>query len=551
MMKSKITKIILFAVVALAFLLRVYKVDSVPPSLNWDETSIGYNAYSILKSGRDEWGGLLPLNFKSYGEYKLPVQIYASIPGIAVFGLNELGVRITPVIYGTLTVLLLFFLAKEILKNYRVGILSAFLLAISPWHIQLTRASFESSFSVFWVVLGVWLFIKGFRDRKFWLWSIIPFVISIYTYNAARVFSPLFIFVLFLIYRKEVLKNFKIFAIGFFIFAASMIPIITFFFSGQATARLKLVSIIDDPGFVQRINKARGATNLPAPLPKLIHNKATHFAYVFTGNYLAHFTPDFLFIKGAGHKQHHVQEVGELYAIQAPFILFGLFFLFKTKNPWRGLLLSWLLLTFIPVAITVDSIPNALRTILAVIPYEILTALGFWEAYRLFRKDKLGRWALILTSVLLLLFQFGTYLNNYYNIYPKAYSRDWQYGYKEAVKYIGEHKSDYDLIVFSRTYGEPHMFTLFFLNWDPVGYQNDPMLNRYEANDWVWVLNFDKFYFPDLGDAGTRYQDIVSANPDKRILFIGKSGDFPDSLPRLLTIDFLNGDRAFDIVESK
>ena len=169
-MNSKITKIVLFAVLALAFFLRVYKVNSIPPSLNWDETSIAYNAYSILKSGRDEWGRLLPLNFKSYGEYKLPAQIYASIPGIAVFGLNELGVRITPVIYGTLTVLLLFFLAKEISKSYRVGILSAFLLAISPWHIQLTRASFESSFSVFWVVLGVWLFIKGFRDRKFWVW---------------------------------------------------------------------------------------------------------------------------------------------------------------------------------------------------------------------------------------------------------------------------------------------------------------------------------------------------------------------------------------------
>lgn len=550
-MNSKITKIVLFAVLALAFFLRVYKVDSIPPSLNWDETSIAYNAYSILKSGRDEWGRLLPLNFKSYGEYKLPAQIYASIPGIAVFGLNELGVRITPVIYGTLTVLLLFFLAKEISKSYKVGMLSAFLLAISPWHIQLTRASFESSFSVFWVVLGVWLFIKGFRDRKFWLWSIIPFVISIYTYNAARVFTPLFIFVLFLIYRKEILKNFKIFAVGFFIFAASMVPIITFFFSGQATARLKLVSIIDDPGFVQRINKARGATDLPVPLPKLIHNKATHFAYVFTGNYLAHFTPNFLFVEGAGHKQHHVQGIGELYAIQAPFILFGLYFLFKTKNPWKGLLLSWLLLTFVPVAITVDSIPNALRTILAVIPYEIITALGFWEAYRLFGKGKTGRWVLVLASVLLLLFQFRVYLNNYYNIYPKAYSRDWQYGYKEAVSYVGEHYNDYDLIVFSRTYGEPHMFMLFFLNWDPVSYQNDPMLNRYEANDWVWVLNFDKFYFPDLGDAGTKYQDIIRANPDKRILFIGKSGDFPNSLPRLLTIDFLNGDRAFDIVESK
>src|SRR5512146_556963 len=114
MVNRRIKIIIVVLVVALAFFLRFYKVTVDPPSLNWDETSIGYNAYSILKTGHDEWGKFLPLHFKSYGEYKLPAQIYASIPGIAIFGLNEFGVRITPVVYGALTILFLFFLAKEI-----------------------------------------------------------------------------------------------------------------------------------------------------------------------------------------------------------------------------------------------------------------------------------------------------------------------------------------------------------------------------------------------------------------------------------------------------
>jgi len=108
--------LLLGLVVLSAFFLRFYQVTKVPPSLNWDEVSIGYNAYSILKTGKDEWGVPFPLNFRSYGEYKLPVQIYASIPGIAVFGLNELGVRITPVIYGTLTVLLIFSLPRKFLQ---------------------------------------------------------------------------------------------------------------------------------------------------------------------------------------------------------------------------------------------------------------------------------------------------------------------------------------------------------------------------------------------------------------------------------------------------
>jgi len=548
-MKKALLPALVVLVTILAFVLRFYGVTQNPPSLNWDEASISYNAYSILNTGRDEWGKLLPVHFKSYGEYKLPAQVYASIPGIAIFGLNEFGVRITPVIYGTLTVLLLFLLAKELFKNRWIGLLSAFFLAISPWHIQLTKASFESSFSVFWVTLGAWLFTKGFTNKKYWLLSVVPFVISIYTYNAARVFTPLFLIALFLFYRKEIFKSTKTVFLGLLIFALSMIPLASFMISGEATARLQLVSITDDPGFTLRINEARGSTNLPEPLPRLIHNKVTHFVYVFAGNYLSHFTPDFLFINGAGHKQQHVQGIGEFYWIQAPFILVGLYLMFRKKNKWRWFLTSWLLLAFIPVSVTVDSIPNALRTLLAAIPYQIFTAFGVYEAFRVLSRKNIVRWAIVGASVIVLGFSFKGYLNNYYNIYPALYSRDWQYGYKQVVTYIKDHYADYDLIVFSRTYGEPHMFTLFFLNWSPAKYQNDPNLDRFEANNWIWVLKFDKFYFPDLGDSGTRYQDIVNANPGKKILFIGKSGDFPDNLPRLLTVDFLNGNRAFDIVE--
>jgi 4-amino-4-deoxy-L-arabinose transferase-like glycosyltransferase len=502
-----------------------------------------------LKTGRDEWGKFLPLHFESYGEYKLPAQIYASIPGIAIFGLSEFGVRITPVIYGALTVLFLYLLAKEMFDNEWVALFSSFLLAISPWHIQLTRVSFESSFSVFWVTVGAWFFVKGFANKKYWVVSIIPFIISIYTYNATRVFTPLFLFSIILIYKNEVLKNIKVFIICFLLFTLSMIPLVNFFTSGDATARLRLVSITDDPGFEQRINVARGSTHLPEPLPRLIHNKVTHYVYVFVGNYLSHFTPDFLFIRGAVHKQQNVQGIGELYAVQAPFILIGLYFLFRKKNKWKWFLVSWLLLTFIPVSATVDSIPNALRTLLAVIPYQIITAFGFYETYTMFSRKNFVRRTIVAVSIIILAISLGGYLNNYYNIYPKLYSRDWQYGYKQVALYIKEHYKDYDLIVFSRTYGEPHMFTLFFLNWDPGKFQNDPNLDRFEANKWIWVLKFDKFYFPDLGDTGTRYQDVVKVNQGKKILFIGKSGDFPDSLPRLLTVNFLNGDNAFDIVE--
>jgi len=542
---------LLAGIVLLAFFLRFYKVTEIPPSLNWDEVSIGYNAYSILKTGRDEWGVFLPIHFKAYGEFKLPVQIYASIPGIAIFGLNELGVRITPVIYGTLTVLFLFFLTRALFKKDEIGFMAAFFLGVSPWHIQLTRASFESSFAAFWIVLGLWFLVKGFDKHKWIIFSIIPLAVSIYTYNSARIFTPFFLLAIVFIYRQTFLKFRKEIIISILIFIAAMLPLVPSLFSGERTARFKLVSVTDDPGLIPRINESRGKSSLPWPLPRLIHNKVTYVSFYVTQNYLAHFNPDFLFISGAPHKQHHVQGVGELYWVQAPFLFLGLYFLFKKRHPFKWLVILGILIAFIPVSITNDSIPHALRTLIAVPFYAILTGFGIYETYLFLKNKKKLINAVLLVVFILFVINFVIYLNNLFNLYSKNYSRDWQYGYEQAVEYIEEHSGEYDEIVFSRTYGEPHMFTLFFLNYDPVKYQTNPNLIRYESFDWVWVLKFDKFYFPDLGDKGTTFTDIVARNPDKKLLFIGKPGDFPKEWQRLNKISFLNNNPAFDIVEKK
>ncbi|MEK7061614.1 MAG: glycosyltransferase family 39 protein, partial [Patescibacteria group bacterium] len=534
--------------IGLSFFLRIYKVTSVPPSLNWDEVSIAYNAYSILKTGRDEWDRFLPLHFKSYGEYKLPVQVYSSIPGVLIFGLNEFGVRITPVIYGTLTVLILYFLVQEAFRKKGVSLISAFLLAVSPWHIQLTRASFESSFALFWVVMGIWFFLKGLKKPKWLIFSVLPFAVSVYTYNSARVFTPLFLFVLMVLFRKYFWEKRKWFLVSGIVFAILMVPLVPFVLSGEASARYKLVSITDEKGLIPRINERRGASTLPWILPRAVHNKVTYLSFYFARNYLAHFTPDFLFIRGAGHRQHHVQGVGELYWFQAPFLLLGLYYLFRKKDRNLKVLLPWLLLAFVPVAMTNDSIPNALRTLIAAPVYQILTAVGLYE-FLLKIKDKKLMTAAVIISLVLFIINFYMFSTNLYNLYPIRYSKDWQYGNKQVVTYIKENQDKYDLVTFTRHYGEPHMFTLFYLKYDPAKFQNSPNLDRFETFDWVRVLRFDKYYFPDLGDKGTQYQDVINANPEKKILFIGKPGDFPVYIPRLLTVNFLNGDVAFEVVE--
>lgn len=552
-MKSK-TYLILGLIIVLAFFLRFYKVTEIPPSLNWDEVSIGYNAYSVLKTGRDEWGEWLPVHFKSYGEYKLPGQIYASIPAIALLGLNDFSIRITPVLYGTFTVLLLYLLTLALFKRKMAALSAAFLLAISPWHIQLTRGSFESSFATMWIILGIWFVVKGFSEKKWFIWSMIPFAIALYTYNTARVFVPLFLFVLVVLYFKDFWKVKKTIIIAMVFFFVMMIPFIQFVLSGGGNARFKLVSITDDPGLIPRIEERRNNSDLPSPLPQLIHNRVSYVGVYFARNYISHFSPQFLFLDGAPHKQHHVQGVGELYIIQLPLLLIGLYLLFSKKNKFRYMLISWPLLTLIPVAITQDSMPHALRTLIMMPFFQIISGLGvvgsidwintqkFWDR----KKVLIG--ALSISAVVLFI-NFGVYLYQYYVVYPVMYSRDWQYGNKAVVDFINERKDNYDLVVYTRHYGEPHMFTLFYSSYPPEKYFNDPQLERFETFDWVRVLHFNKFYFPDLGDNGTQYNDIVAANPGKRILFAGKPGDFPIDAKKIKDVKFLNGREAFEIVE--
>ena len=189
MSKSKL--IILIGVVFLAAFLRFYQLGINPPSLAWDEAALGYNAYSIGETGRDEFGRFLPYDyFASFGDYKPPLYVYAAVLPVKIFGLNEFAVRFPSAFFGTLTVLLTYFLVKELfpkLKDSWLPEIAAFFLAISPWHTQLSRAAWEANLASFFVVLGVLLFLKSLKGRGWFLiLSGLAFVATFYTFNSSR-----------------------------------------------------------------------------------------------------------------------------------------------------------------------------------------------------------------------------------------------------------------------------------------------------------------------------------------------------------------------------
>ena len=106
---------LLLGLIIFIFLLtRLYRISDIPPSLYWDEASIGYNGYSISKTLKDEWGDFLPIHFRAFGEFKLPVYIYSVVPFIKIFGLNALSVRLPAVLFSLGVVIITFFLTKKL-----------------------------------------------------------------------------------------------------------------------------------------------------------------------------------------------------------------------------------------------------------------------------------------------------------------------------------------------------------------------------------------------------------------------------------------------------
>src|SRR5579884_3829595 len=126
-------KYLLPAILIFFLATRFFQITRVPSSVYWDEASIGYNAYSIINTGKDEWGKAFPLDFRAFGEFKLPVYIYSVALSEAIFGLNSFAIRFPAVVYSALTLEIVFLIAKKLSGKDEVGLLAAFILSIMPW----------------------------------------------------------------------------------------------------------------------------------------------------------------------------------------------------------------------------------------------------------------------------------------------------------------------------------------------------------------------------------------------------------------------------------
>lgn len=445
--------ILLTSIILIAFAIRAYRLADIPSGFFADEASIGYNAYALLTNGVDEYGTPHPLFFRAFGEFKNPVEIYSTIPFIAIFGLNEFSVRFPSVIFGIATIIAIYFLTKELMSKYKykkiIALIAALFLTVSPWHIHFSRTSMEGLMPyILFTIIGLYFLLKSRSNIQLLSLSVFFFALAIYSYFPARIFIPLFGLGIFCAYYNFFWQHKKDAILNFILITVFLLPIITHSLSLSGISRWKQVSIFSQPP-----------------------NNETVFRHILN-NYIGHFSLEFLFTKGdvgmPGQfiTRHSVRGMGELYLFQLPLIVLGLLFLVRRKmHKPTAILLLWLTLYPVGSMFTVDQNAQATRSIIGVVPFQILSSIGLYYLISLFSKIRKS-FAYISGFILFILISasFIYYLNLYFVKYPQ-YSSDfwgWQFGAKDIVKYFTSQQSKYDEFIMAPEFNAPEIFFKFY-----------------------------------------------------------------------------------------
>lgn len=544
---------VLFFITLLGAFLRFFKITEIPICMNWDEASFAYNAFSILETGKDEYGVSLPIQFKSVGDYKLPFFIYALVPIIKVFGLQVFSIRLLPSLLGTLSIPLIYFLSIKLFKSPAAGLFSSFFLAISPWHIQFTRAGADVGVSSFFTLLAISSLIYALKkDSKYFFLSLLSFTIAFYTYFGERIFIPVFILFTIIHFRKEISKKINTFKKAVILSLVFLVPAIySVFSSGQQEKFIK--TTIFGSSRLEEYSSTLQNEDMSEQTLRFFHSEILENSLAVMNHYLNHFSPSFLFINGPSYDpRQFIYQMGMMYLFDLPFLTVGLILILKKKSKWVLFALIWLLIAPIPAAITRDPV-HARRALNMIFPLMIILGVGVDKLYRNINKIKYTalRAGVQFGIVTTFLYFFSFYLLSYYIFTPlKTYKgpSGWNCGYKELINTITKYKSSYENIVVDTSYQGPYIFFLFYEKYPPDQYQPQAKLIQTSPDALGEGGGYDSYTFrPVYWPDDRRLEKTLFVAPPERI----PEKDIDNKQAKILEkVPFFNGEIAFVLVET-
>jgi 4-amino-4-deoxy-L-arabinose transferase-like glycosyltransferase len=529
----KNNKLFLIIVLLFSFLIRFYQAGEYP-TLLWDEAAIGYNAYSLIETGKDEYGIPFPLIFKSFGDYKPGLYIYLTLPFVKLLGLNTLAVRLPSILLGTFLPLFLYFLIKEISpKAHKTALIALLLTAFNPYSIHFSRGAWETNILTVELVLASLFFFKFInrQSKKYLFFSSFLFGLSLFTYQGAKMISLFLIIILLLLNFNYIFKsNFKKYLL-YFIFPLFLfsLPVVYGLLFSKDSNRLSVVSLFSYPRSEEEKQLIISETS--SFDYSFFHNHLLFFSQNFLLRYFNHFSPRFLAFEGDWQSpRHSAPYVGVMLYPSLLFLIIGLIFALSRSKLLKinFFFLLWFLVAPIPAALTRDTI-QAVRSMSFSIPLLYFASLGIYVFLDKYRSRFI--YFLILMAYLL---SFIYYSDLYFNHLVKKSPDDYLYGYQQVMDYVIKNQTNYKNIVISDFYGQAYIYYLFYSQYPPAAYQKQAQLIESTSLDTGRVEKIDniKFTTPDYNALKAQpstlaifnYNEIYRQNIDKSI-------DFKNFLP--------------------
>jgi 4-amino-4-deoxy-L-arabinose transferase-like glycosyltransferase len=432
--------------------IRIFFIGKIPPGLNQDEASIGYDTYALLHYGIDRHGFHNPVHFISWGSGQNALYAYLSMPFIALFGLSIFSVRLLAALIGCISLFVFYKIARK-LWDKDAAIILLFALVINPWHIMISRWALESNLFPSVFLIGIYFLVTA-REKKWALpVSFFVFSLSLYSYGTSYFFVPIFIGLVLLVLYFIKKEKISLLAISVTVFVVVAIPIFlfvlgnTFQWKSIENVFFSIPRLTDTP----RFNTVSSFFSY-----NFIHQSITNLK-----NLLKLF-----FSQDDGYIWNSIPAFGFMYLFSLPFFIAGLYHVFagrKNIGYFYPVLMFWLVLAFLLGSVTDINI-NRINILFYILI--LFAGLGLYELKG--KSVVFFRTSIAVYTLFFLL--FGGY---YFIKYPGVSSSAFMESLGDAIVYAKKNTPPATQIHVTETgINMPYIFVLFYAKETPETFNN-------------------------------------------------------------------------------